>query len=83
MSFFSYISGSKKLEQKDPNSHSPSSVEFLYKRSIALLFEHVQILIEKLKEMGKRMKQLERRKFAAVEVEDYDTAKLCKVRFCS
>lgn len=29
--------------------------------------------------MGKKMKQLERRKFAAVEVEDYDTAKLCKV----
>jgi len=47
--------------------------------SVAYHFGHAQILIERLKKLGKKMKQLERRKFAAVEVEDYDTAKLCKV----
>lgn len=66
-------------EEKKPSSDSPISVEFLCKISVAYRFGHVQILIERMKELGKKMKQLERRKFAAVEVEDYDTAKLCKV----
>jgi hypothetical protein len=36
-------------------------------------------VIERLKEHGKKIKHLERQKLAAVEVEDYDTAKRCKV----
>jgi hypothetical protein len=36
-------------------------------------------LIERLKVIGEQIKQLELKKCAAVEAEDYDAAKLCKV----
>lgn len=45
------------------------------------LFGNLQALIEKLKGLGEQIKQLELQKRAAVEVEDYDAAKVCKVRF--
>ena len=40
---------------------------------------NVQGLIDKLKVIGEEIKQLENKKQLAVENEDYDTAKSCKV----
>ena len=39
----------------------------------------VQVMIERLKVTGEQIKQLEVKKKAAVESEDYDAAKVCKV----
>jgi hypothetical protein len=36
-------------------------------------------LIDKLKGLGEQIKQLEFQKLAAVEAEDFDAAKICKV----
>jgi hypothetical protein len=39
----------------------------------------LQALIDKLKGLGEQIKQLELQKLAAVEAEDFDAAKICKV----
>jgi hypothetical protein len=39
----------------------------------------VQVMIERLKVTGEQIKQLEVKKKEAVESEDYDAAKVCKV----